>query len=212
MTRARAPVLGLLVDIDLARHDLIAADGRCAELETLSATGDPLAAAWYSFASGRAGVEQARPEARSHLQSAVERFTVLELPLEAARARLGLAGALADDAPAAAAGEARLSLDECDRLGARRDADAAAALLRRLGSAGGARPRTAGVLTRREVEVLALLGAGLSNAQIAERFTISPRTAEHHVANILAKLGLRSRSEAAAYAVRERMEGPGQPG
>ena len=98
-----------------------------------------------------------------------------------------------------------MSLDEFDRLGARRDADAAAALLRRLGTAGGARPRTASVLTRREVEVLVLLGDGLSNAQIAERFTISPRTAEHHVANILGKLGLRSRSEAAAYAVRERM-------
>ena len=202
---ARAPALGLLVDIDLACQDLIGAEGRCAELEALSATREPLAAAWYSFASGRAGVAQARPDARSHLQSAVERFTVLELPLEAARARLDLARALVDGSPAAAASEARLSLDEFDRLGARRDADAAAALLRRLGTAGGARPRTASVLTRREVEVLVLLGDGLSNAQIAERFTISPRTAEHHVANILGKLGLRSRSEAAAYAVRERM-------
>jgi len=206
----RAPALGLLVEIDVTRDDLIAANGRCAELETLSATGDPLAAAWYSLASGRAGVAQERPEARSQLQSAVERFTVLELPLEAARARLSLADAIAADAPAAAASEARLSLDECDRLGARRDADAAAALLRRLGTAGGARPRTKGALTRREVEVLALLSDGLSNAQIAERFTISPRTAEHHVANVLAKLGLRSRSEAAAYAVRERIQGPGQ--
>jgi len=142
----------------------------------------------------------------------VECFTVLELPLEAARARFSLAEAIANDTPAAAVTEARLCLDECDRLGARRDADTAAALLRRLGKPGGARPRTAGVVSRRETEVLALLGAGLSNAQIAERLTISPRTAEHHVASILAKLGLRSRSEAAAYAVRERIADPDRSG
>jgi DNA-binding CsgD family transcriptional regulator len=206
---ARAPVLGLLIDIGVARANPAAVEEPCAELEALAATGDAFAIAWYCFAGGRAGVAQGSSEARSQLQSAVECFTVLELPLEAARARFSLAGAIAADTPAAAATEARLCLDECDRLGARRDADAAAALLRRLGRPGGARPRTSGVLSKRETEVLALVGAGLSNAQIAERLTISPRTAEHHVARILAKLGLRSRSEAAAYAVRERIGDPG---
>jgi len=204
---ARAPLLGLLVDIDLARDDLVAADDAFTELGRLAERRDPVVCAWSTFACGRIELARADHGARAHLQIAVERFTVLELPLEAARARLSLAAAMASDTPAAAANEARLAFDECARLGARRDADAAAALLRRLGS-GSARPRTAGPLTKREMEVLVLLGDGLSNAQIAERLTISTRTAEHHVASILAKLGLRSRSEAAAYAVRERVEDP----
>ena len=127
--------------------------------------------AWSTFAGGRIELARADPGARAHLQIAVERFTVLELPLEAARARLSLAAAMASDTPAAAANEARLAFDECARLGARRDTDAAAALLRRLGR-GSARPRIAGLLTKREAEVLMLLGDGLSNAQIAGRLTI----------------------------------------
>lgn len=50
--------------------------------------------------------------------------------------------------------------------------------------------------------MLALLAEGLSNAAIADRLYISPRTAEHHVSNILAALDLGSRTEAAAWALR----------
>ena len=56
--------------------------------------------------------------------------------------------------------------------------------------------------------MLSLLAAGLSNAQIGERLYISRRTAEHHVASILSKLDLRTRAEAAAYAVREPSKDP----
>jgi DNA-binding NarL/FixJ family response regulator len=58
-------------------------------------------------------------------------------------------------------------------------------------------------LTPREREVAGLLAEGLTNAGLAERLYISPRTAAVHVSNILSKLGMSSRTEVAAWAVRE---------
>jgi DNA-binding NarL/FixJ family response regulator len=57
-------------------------------------------------------------------------------------------------------------------------------------------------LTPREVEVLALVAAGRSNSQIAQALFISPKTVGVHVSNILAKLGVAGRVEAAAVAHR----------
>ena len=72
---------------------------------------------------------------------------------------------------------------------------------RRLGL--GPAPSGPEALTPREREVVSLLAEGLSNSQVAERLYISPRTAAVHVSNILAKLGMSSRTEVAAWAVRE---------
>lgn len=58
-------------------------------------------------------------------------------------------------------------------------------------------------LSGREIDVLRLIANGLENAEIAEELNISPRTAKNHVSNILAKLGLPSRVQAAVYAVRQ---------
>jgi DNA-binding NarL/FixJ family response regulator len=51
--------------------------------------------------------------------------------------------------------------------------------------------------------VVALLTEGLSNAELAGRLFISPKTAAVHVSNVLAKLGMASRTEVAAWAIRE---------
>ena len=67
-------------------------------------------------------------------------------------------------------------------------------------------------LTPREVEVLRLLVEGRSNRQIAERLFISGKTASVHVTNILAKLGVHSRLEAAATARRLGLDQPAQQG
>ena len=64
-------------------------------------------------------------------------------------------------------------------------------------------------LTARQLDVLALLADGLSNADIAARLVISPKTADHHVSAILAKLDVRTRGEAAAVARRLGRRGSG---
>jgi DNA-binding CsgD family transcriptional regulator/tetratricopeptide (TPR) repeat protein len=135
------------------------------------------------------------------LERALERFAALEMPLEAARTHLLLARALEGEAAAAAA---RTALAGFEALGAIRGADEAAAFLRSLGlraARGGPRGGD-GTLTRREREVLALLGEGLSNRAIADRLFVSQKTAQHHVASVLFKLDLSNRAQAAAYAVR----------
>jgi NarL family two-component system response regulator LiaR len=64
-------------------------------------------------------------------------------------------------------------------------------------------PPTGEPLTEREMEILQLVARGMSNQQIAERLIISERTARTHISNILAKLHLANRTQAALYALRQ---------
>ena len=203
-----APVLALLVEVQLARGDLADAEETLDQLAVLAVDrDDDQTRAVAKVAGGM--VRAARgDEARADFQAALELFSGLGLALEAAQSRVALARALASHAPAAAVEEARHALKTFERLGATRDADAAAAVLRELGAPERTVPKGYGALTKRETEVLTLLAEGCSNPEIAQRLYISRRTAEHHVASILGKLGLRNRAEVAAYALREQTGNP----
>jgi DNA-binding CsgD family transcriptional regulator/tetratricopeptide (TPR) repeat protein len=94
------------------------------------------------------------------------------------------------------------AIDVARRLGAGPLEDRVTRRMRETGLPVPRRPQEATLanpanLTPRQAEVLALLAEGLTNAQLAERLFVSPRTAEHHVEAILTKLGVSSRREAA---------------
>jgi ATP/maltotriose-dependent transcriptional regulator MalT len=202
--------LGLLAEAQVAAGDLQGAGATAQRLQELAAGhGAILVAAHAALARGRVtAASGALDVARSCFEEALERFATLSLPLEAAWARLDLARTLYVELPSLATAEARRALATFDRLGASADSDVAAALLRSWGVRGRTGPRAAGVLSRREQEVLELVARGLSNQEIADELYISRKTASHHVSNLLSKLGVRNRAEAAAYAASHAGERP----
>jgi len=130
----------------------------------------------------------------------------LGLPYEAAMAALQVRG----PQTAALLAEAVSALED---MGARAAAEYARALAQRLGAADQLPALRRGPyavsrhhplgLTQREVQVLALVAEGLSNAQIAQRLSRSARTVEHHVSALLVKLGAANRAEALGRLRRE---------
>ena len=145
--------------------------------------------------------EEAAPyalERAGEHERAAELWSELGCPYESA---LALAGADGEEA-------LRRSLAELDRLGARPGAAIVARTLRERGVRAvprGPRATTranAPGLTRRELEVLALVAEGLRNAEVAARLFVSERTVDHHVSAILRKLDVRSRGQAVAAAGR----------
>jgi DNA-binding NarL/FixJ family response regulator len=199
------PLLALLVDVYLEEGNLDDAErvarrlGRIAETQR-----GPYLRAAAALAKGRVCIATGNGDARACLHEALEGFARAQLPMELARTHLEMARALSERSPEVAIAEAKAALEAFERLEAARHADAAGALLRSLGAPVRTGPKGVGALTRREAEVLQLIGAGLSNPEIGDRLYITRKTVEHHVGNILSKLGLRNRVEAAAFATRQR--------
>jgi DNA-binding CsgD family transcriptional regulator len=201
-----AMLLELLTEVEIEQGALEAALTKARRLAAVGASSScDVTVARSERALGRVLLATGEPDRGApHLERAFEAFGRLELPLEACRTRLLLARAIAAPEPEAAIAEARGALASLEALGASRDADAAAAFLRALGvkASRSSGLRGVGLLTKRELEVLGLLGEGLSNPQMAERLFVTRKTVENHVASVLSKLGLSGRAEAAAYAVR----------
>jgi ATP/maltotriose-dependent transcriptional regulator MalT len=197
-----AGALDLLVDAYIAVGRLEAASAAAERLAAAAeAASSEHLSALAAGACGRALLARGDPRGVTSLEAALAAWAALELPLEAARTRFELARVLAVSEPDTAVDHARRALSAFEDLGASIDLDQVAAFLRSVGIVARTGPKGVGVLTMREREVLQLLGAGLSNPEIAERLHISRKTASHHVSNILAKLGLRNRAEAAAQAI-----------
>lgn len=202
-TPHQVPLLMLLVEAALAGGDGEAAERAADRLATSAAvTGSDFLAAQAELARGQVQQGHHADAARASFQTALARLRPYEQSLLAARARYAMAEALREVDWAGAVTWARAALASFERIGALQDADRTARLLRELGMSGRGKERRHEPLSRREGEVLELLVHGLTNREIAERLFISPKTVERHITQILGKLGLRSRAEAAAYAVR----------
>ena len=199
-----AAVIELLGEAEIALSDSGAAVERGRALIALgTASQCDLIVAYGERLLGHALAASDVPAACAHLETALAAFVHAGIPYRTAQTRLMLAQVLGHRDREVAGAEARTALAVFEDLGASHDADAAAALMRDLGiKAARTGPKNTGRLTSREQEVLALLGEGLSNPEIAGRLFLSRKTVEHHVARILSKLGLRGRAEAAALAAR----------
>ena len=197
-----AQLLAPLVDARLASADLPGAAIAATELRGVAVTaGIRLVTAVADLAAARVdGAGSRSVDAAQSARRALVAFSDLAMPYETAQARLELARALAGSAPALAGDEARGALAVFRALGASQAADVTAQLLRALGSGTAPRQRVGGELTAREQQVLELVSLGASNADVAAALCISEKTAGHHVSRILAKLGVRNRTEAAAHA------------
>jgi ATP/maltotriose-dependent transcriptional regulator MalT len=199
---ARARILAAHVEIMLAVGDIPAARADIDELiEAAASLEAPLLRAIASYATGAVLLaEGATHPAVEALRRAWMLWQELDVPYDAARARvlIGLAYRALDDRDTAA-----MELDAARwvfrQLGATPDVIRVEQLVRESAS------KSPGGLTARELEVLRLVAAGMTNRAIAADLFLSERTVDRHVSNIFGKLGVSSRAAASAFAVQHNL-------
>jgi DNA-binding NarL/FixJ family response regulator len=200
----RIELLPAYVEIMLTAGDAAAAREACDELDAIAARLDTEVIS-ATAAQARGTVELADRDAYAALGSLRQALTVwqtIDAPYAAAKTRVAIAracGALGDEDGAALELDAARAVFE--RLGASPDV-AHVEQLKQQVRASRACPHG---LTPRELEVLQLLATGQTNRQIARALTLSEKTIDRHVSNILAKLCVPSRAAATAYAYRNRL-------
>jgi DNA-binding CsgD family transcriptional regulator len=193
----RASILPAHLDIMLACDDLEAARRARDELRELARAFDTdVLRAVVAQADGAIALADGHADAAiDPLRCAFAFWQTLDAPYEAARVRVLIGQAcraLGDDE--AAVLEMQAAKRVFERLGARPDLARLDAPHRRR------RPASEPVLTARELHVLRLITTGRTNKEIAHELSLSERTIDRHVTNILTKLDVRSRTAATTYA------------
>ena len=190
---ARSTLLPLFVHVAIAAGDPDAARDALAELDEIAAEfATPILRATALSTRGRLELAQKAEAACSTLQQAVESWQALDVPYEVATARTLLGQALRDSGDDAEATDSFAAAAKLfDQIGARLDARLVF---------DDTRPALPAGLTEREVEVLRLIAAGMTNNQIAGELYLSVKTVSRHLSNIFTKIGVTSRAGATAFA------------
>ena len=200
----RAWLCAAQVEITIAAADPATARKASDELtETATTFDSPALGAAARQAEGAVWLVAGRaPEALSALREACRGWQELDAPYETARVRVLLAAAHRD------LGDGETAQWELDEATATFTALGAAADLRTLAAS---RPSAPNGLTAREAEVLRCLAAGATNREIAAALVISEKTVARHLANIYTKLGVTTRTAAAAFAFTHHLVAPTEP-
>ncbi|MET0903590.1 MAG: response regulator transcription factor [Acidimicrobiales bacterium] len=190
---ARAGLLPMLVHVAIAADQIdVAGDAQARLAEIVEAFDTPTLRATEQASLGRLQLALHEPAATETLRAAAESWKELDVPYEEATARTLLGQALREGG---------------DTAGAKDSFAAAAALFEQIGARldarlvyGNTKTALPAGLTEREVEVLRLIAAGLTNNEIASELYLSTKTVSRHLSNIFTKIGVSSRAGATAFA------------
>ncbi|WP_187432543.1 LuxR family transcriptional regulator [Agromyces mariniharenae] len=198
---ARARLLPSLVTVSLEAGEVAEAERALAELDELARNlGSSALDAEAARARAEVELAAARPEAAlPHLRRSSDAWRGLSAPYETARTGVLIARAcraLGDEEGA------RVELESARQLFTELGTTPDLRRVESLATTAGAAPDG---LSEREIEVLRLVAAGMTNRAIAAQLYISERTVHRHISNIFGRIGVNSRAAAAAYAAQHHL-------